>query len=111
MNIIEVLDQVRELLRSKGRVTYRILKRQFGLDDEALEDIKAELIKADRVARDEDGEVLVWVGDGAAALTQPLSPPPRTPPTPSRAYSRRTSGHGIAWRNGRGAQNYHRIVC
>lgn len=80
MNIIEVLDQVRELLRSKGRVTYRILKRQFGLDDEALEDIKAELIKADRVARDEDGEVLVWVGDGAAALTQPLSPPPRTPP-------------------------------
>ena len=84
MNIIEVLDQVRELLRSKGRVTYRILKRQFGLDDEALEDIKAELIKADRVARDEDGEVLVWVGDGAAALTQPLSPPPRTPPRRER---------------------------
>lgn len=62
MDILEVLDQVRELLQSKGRVTYRILKRQFALDDEALEDIKGELITAERVARDEDGGVLVWVG-------------------------------------------------
>ena len=56
----EVLDQVRELLQSKGRVAYRALKRRFELDDEYLEDLKAELIDAEQVARDEDGKVLVW---------------------------------------------------
>jgi class 3 adenylate cyclase len=62
MKFDEVLDQVRELLQSKGRVAYRALKRRFELDDEYLEDLKAELIKAEGVAADENGEVLVWVG-------------------------------------------------
>jgi class 3 adenylate cyclase len=62
MTFDEVLEQVRELLQSKGRVAYRALKRRFELDDEYLEDFKAELIDAEHVARDEDGKVLVWVG-------------------------------------------------
>jgi hypothetical protein len=62
MTFDEVLEQVRELLQSKGRVAYRALKRRFGLDDEYLEDLKAELIDAEHVARDEDGKVLVWLG-------------------------------------------------
>jgi hypothetical protein len=62
MTFIEVLEQVRELLRSKGRMSYRALLRQFALDDEYLEDLKIELIKAEGVAVDEDGEVLVWIG-------------------------------------------------
>jgi class 3 adenylate cyclase/predicted ATPase len=62
MTFDEVLEQVRELLQSKGRVAYRALKRRFDLDDEYLEDLKSELIKAERVAVDEDGEVLVWTG-------------------------------------------------
>jgi class 3 adenylate cyclase/predicted ATPase len=62
MTFDEVLEQVRELLQSKGRVAYRALKRRFELDDEYLEDLKSELIKAERVAVDENGEVLVWVG-------------------------------------------------
>ena len=32
------------LLRQRGRVTYRALKRQFTLDDEALDDLKDELL-------------------------------------------------------------------
>lgn len=64
MTFDEVLDQVRELLQSKGRVAYRALKRRFELDDEYLEDLKAELIKAEGVVADENGEVLVWVGNG-----------------------------------------------
>ena len=36
MDLLEVLDQVRELLHSKRRITYRMLKAQFQLDDEAL---------------------------------------------------------------------------
>src|SRR5215510_5693389 len=58
----EVLDQVRLLLQQRGRVTYRSLKRRFDLDDEYLEDLKGELISAERVAVDEDGKVLVWTG-------------------------------------------------
>jgi class 3 adenylate cyclase len=62
MTFDEVLEQVRELLQSKGRVAYRALKRRFDLDDEYLEDLKAELIDAEQMARDEDGKVLVWTG-------------------------------------------------
>src|SRR6266852_438080 len=62
MTFDEVLEQVRELVQSKGRVAYRALKRRFDLDDAYLEDLKAELIDAEQVARDEDGKVLVWKG-------------------------------------------------
>jgi hypothetical protein len=70
MNILEVLDQFRELLRTKGRITYRVLKRQFDLDDDYLEDLKAELIDAEHMARDEDGKVLVWAGERKVATSQ-----------------------------------------
>jgi len=43
MDFYEVLDDVLELLRSRGRVTYRALKRQFNVDDEFLEDLKEEV--------------------------------------------------------------------
>jgi TOMM system kinase/cyclase fusion protein len=62
MTFDEVLDQVRALLQQRGRVTYRSLKRRFALDDEYLEDIAGELIRAEGVAADEDGDVLVWLG-------------------------------------------------
>ena len=40
MDFVAVVDQVIALLRQRGRVTYRTLKRQFQLDDAALEDLK-----------------------------------------------------------------------
>ena len=55
-----------------GRLTYRTLKRQFELDDVALEDLKEELIYGQRLAVDEDERVLVWIGD-TAAPTPPAS--------------------------------------
>ena len=62
MTFLELLAQVRELLQSKGRVSYRALKLQFNLDDEYLDGLKDELIEAERIAADEEGKVLVWVG-------------------------------------------------
>jgi tetratricopeptide (TPR) repeat protein len=62
MSFDEVLARVLDLLQRQGRVSYRALKRRFDLDDDYLEDLKAEIIKAQRLAIDEDGEVLVWVG-------------------------------------------------
>ena len=77
MDILEVLGQVRELLQQEGRVSYRILKRQFALDDESLEDLKFELIEVRELATDKDGKMLVWAGDGAVAPQfQPHAQPP-----------------------------------
>jgi hypothetical protein len=62
MTFEEILDQAIAMLQRRGRVTYRTLKRQFQLDDDALEDLKAELIYGRQLAVDEDGRVLVWTG-------------------------------------------------
>jgi len=62
MKFSEIVDQAVEFLRRRERVSYRALKREFDLDDESLEDLKVELIDAQRIAVDEDGKVLVWVG-------------------------------------------------
>ena len=78
MTFEEILDQAIALLERRGRVTYRTLKRQFQLDDAALEDLTIELIKGQRLAVDEDGEVLVWIG--AAGTTQESAAPPSQPP-------------------------------
>ena len=82
MTFEEVVDQALAMLQRRGRVTYRLLKRQFDLDDEALEDLKLELIKGQRLAVDEEGEVLVWTGAGG---TIPESAPPPPPPPQQRA--------------------------
>src|SRR5215218_6382434 len=65
MTFDEILDQIRELLQQRGRVTYRSLKLRYQLDDELLAGVTDELISAERVAVDEDGKVLVWTGGGA----------------------------------------------
>ena len=50
MTFYEVLEQVIALLQRYGRVTYRALKRHFDLDDDYLDDLKAELIDARQLA-------------------------------------------------------------
>ena len=84
MDFYAMLDQVVALLRQRQRVTYRALKRHFQLDDAVLEDLTVELIKGQRLAADEDGEVLVWTGDGASA-SAPAAPAP-APLTYTPAY-------------------------
>src|SRR2546425_3321610 len=79
MTFEEILDQAIAMLQRRGRLTYGTLKRQFQLDDAALEDLKDELIYGQRLAVDEEERVLVWRGE-------PLSAPPPTPaPPPARA--------------------------
>ncbi len=60
MDFDVVLDQVRELLRQRNRVSYHALKRRFALDEAYLDDLKVELIEAEQVAMDENGRILVW---------------------------------------------------
>src|SRR5215470_7626384 len=98
MTFDDVLAQIIDLLQREKRVSYRALKRRFALDDEYLEDLKDELIKAKRLAMDEEGSVLVWTGDTQtvsaqsdqslhqpAAQQQPsplVEPRPAAPPSP-----------------------------
>jgi hypothetical protein len=98
MTFEETLGQVRELLQSKQRVSYRALKRQFALDDDYLEDLKAELIDAERIAVDEDGKVLVWVGNTqeppptvASATGEVLGTPRFNKSRPSLAATRQAN--------------------
>jgi class 3 adenylate cyclase/tetratricopeptide (TPR) repeat protein len=73
MDFYAILDQVIALLRQRQRVTYRALKVQFQLEDDALEALKEELIEAQHLAADEAGRILVWIGDAGA--TGPASSP------------------------------------
>src|SRR5262252_4616618 len=82
MTFEDILDQAIAMLQRRGRLTYSTLKRQFQLDDTALEDLKRELIKGQRLARDEDGEVLVWTGAAISSSAPAPTPPPAAPPAP-----------------------------
>jgi class 3 adenylate cyclase len=75
MDFYAVLDQVVDLLRSRGRLSYRALRLQFNLDDNALEALKEELIEVHQMAVDQVGTMLVWTGDEGVLP----EPPPRIP--------------------------------
>jgi len=81
----ETLTRVLELLQRDGRVSYRALKRRFALDEDYLDDLKAEIIQAKRLAVDEDGAVLVWTG-GAIPAPVSASAPARAPLTYTPAH-------------------------
>jgi class 3 adenylate cyclase len=82
MTFEEILDQAIAMLQRRGRLTYGTLKRQFQLDDAVLEDLTNELIKGQRLARDEDGEVLVWTGAATSSSAPAPTPPPAATPAP-----------------------------
>jgi len=89
MDFYEVLDQILDLLKQRGRVSYPALKVQSNLDDDHLEAIRAELIEAQQLASDENGRVLVWIGEterapGSASQLDPTmeQPAAQEEPTP-----------------------------
>jgi TOMM system kinase/cyclase fusion protein len=85
MDFDEILAKILQLLQQEKRLSYRALKRRFALDDEYLEDVKAEIIQAKQLARDEAGAVLVWTGSDDT----PPSPPPQ--PAPEAAQPARVA--------------------
>jgi len=69
MKFSEVVTQALAWLQREGRISYRALKLEFDLNDEMLDALKDELIEAKRLANDENGKVLVWVGEGIKGAT------------------------------------------
>jgi class 3 adenylate cyclase len=82
MTFEEILDAVIAMLQRRGRMTYRTLKRQFNLDDDAFEDLKDELLYAHPHVIDDDGRGLVWTGEAhpPPAVDQARVPLSYTPP-------------------------------
>jgi hypothetical protein len=70
MTFEEMLDHALAMLQRRGRVTYRALKLQFGLDDDRLEALTEELLYAHPHVVADDGRGLIWTGE------------PRPTPTP-----------------------------
>src|SRR5215471_14525217 len=60
MDFYEVVGQVRALLQRQGRVSYRALKRHFGVDDAFIEDLKEELLYAHASAVQADDRGFTW---------------------------------------------------
>jgi class 3 adenylate cyclase len=89
VDFVAVVAQVIALLRQRGRVAYRTLKRQFQLDDEAIEDLKIDLIDAQHLAHDEQGSVLVWLGAPETPPSPPSSMVQHVPPPPTPEAERR----------------------
>ena len=77
MTFEEILDQAIAMLQRRGRVTYSTLKRQFQLDDEALEDLKEDLPHASPEVADEAGRG--WSG---RVMLAPRPRLPHHPPSP-----------------------------
>ena len=79
MNLLDVVREVRRHLEENGRLSLRMMRRQFALDDAALEEVIEELVDIQRVARREE-DALAW---------SPATPPVGTPPPARdpRAYT------------------------
>jgi hypothetical protein len=86
MTFDELFAHVLEALQREQRISYRALRRRFDLSDDDLEDLKIEIIKAKKLAVDEDGEILVWSGESDEAPT-PISPPVQDPKPPPISYT------------------------
>jgi class 3 adenylate cyclase len=54
MSVLEILRQVRRHLEENGRVSLRMLRREFELDDDTLAEVIEELVDIQRVARREE---------------------------------------------------------
>ncbi len=91
MDFYEVVEQVRALLQRQGRVSYRALKRQFGVDDAFIEDLKEELLYAHASAVQADERGFTWTGETEErqGTTRPpaqtSAQPPIQPDQPTQA--------------------------
>jgi len=75
MRFSELIHEAAALLEQSGRLTYRTLRREFDLDDATLADLAHELIEGLRIARDENGIVLVLTDSASGTGTPPTKTP------------------------------------
>jgi class 3 adenylate cyclase len=82
MTFEEMLDQAVAMLQRRGRMTYRMLKLQFKLDDETLEALTEEILYSQPQVVDDEGKGLMWTGVSEAKPEPVLASPPDQTPQP-----------------------------
>jgi class 3 adenylate cyclase/tetratricopeptide (TPR) repeat protein len=86
MYFVELLDQICDLLKRQGRVSYWALKRRFDLADDDIEGLKIELVEVQNLAADQDNKMLVWTA-GTGPASAPISPPVTDQKPPPLSYT------------------------
>src|SRR5438876_1239497 len=71
MDFYEVVAHILALLQRQQRLSYRALKRQFGLDEAYLDDLKEEFLYAHAATVEADDRGFVWMGEHEAASAPP----------------------------------------
>src|SRR4051812_36101202 len=85
MKFSAMVGQVLDLLQRQGRVSYRMLKREFDLEDDIFADLKEELLYSHAQQIQEEGPGIVWIGNaeedkGIKEDTENQDPSRWTPP-------------------------------
>jgi hypothetical protein len=97
MNLLDIVREVRRHLEENGRLSLRMLRRQFALDDGASEEVIEELVDVQRVAQREEN-TLTWSGNAATGPEAPkwprLRPHANPSPTPRNISPRKSSPPG-----------------
>jgi class 3 adenylate cyclase len=65
MSFLDIVERAKAYLTRHQRVSLRALRREFGLDDQALEELVEELVHVQQVAVLE-GKTLAWAGPTAS---------------------------------------------
>ena len=83
MTFYDLLEQVLALLQRHHRLSYRALKLQFPLLDPACIDALRDELLFQGVARDAEGQGLIWLSgtSGVLPATLPRQPTPAAPAT------------------------------
>jgi hypothetical protein len=90
MDFYDLLDHVVNLIRQRGRVSYRALQRQFDVNDDLLAEIKDEIIYAQHPVAEDGERGLIWTGDAETTETsteaqpQPLPQSETVTPLPNK---------------------------
>jgi len=61
MSFLDTVRRARAYLEEQRRVSLRALRREFALDEDALEELVDELVEVQHVAL-RDGQALAWIG-------------------------------------------------
>jgi hypothetical protein len=88
MSLIEIVHEVRRNLEESGRLPYRMLRREFSLDENTLAEVVKELVDNQHVAIREDN-ALAW-SPAAASSQAPVEVSPSPPERDPRAYTPNT---------------------
>ena len=87
MSFVETIRRARDLLRAEGRISVGVLRREFDLDEDALDELVEELVDVQQVAARE-GQVLSSIGatPAAAPATDPATQTTPHPPYTQSNY-------------------------